>query len=182
MDEQELARRCSLADTLAEDELYRRYAARLLTVCRRYTGNKEDAEDLMQDALIKALDKISTFRYSGKGSLYAWISRIAINMALNDLRRKRIKLVPMDMPVRDVIPDPTDEEMTRIPEEAVLEMISRLPVKRRVVFNLYCMEGYSHKEISEMLGISEKGTTSSLTKARMQLKKEIKQYLKESDI
>jgi len=177
IDEPELASACSAGDRLAEDELYRRYAARVYTLCRRYTGEPDDAKDLMQEALIKALDKIGSFRYSGKGSLYGWISRIAINHSLNYLNRQRRRMLSLDTMVRDDIPEPTEDEMVRIPEEALIALISRLPDMRRMVFNLCCIDGYSHKEIGKMLGISEKGSSSELAKAKKQLKIEIRSYL-----
>jgi len=165
---------------MAEEELYNRYAARVFTLCRRYTDNPDDAKDLMQEALIQALDKIASYRYSGKGSLYGWISRIAINRALNQIRRKRWKTVSLDLR-EDSIPDPTEEEMATIPQEKLLEWISKLPDVRKAVFNLYCIDGYSHKEISEMLKISEKGSAGMLAKARKQLKEEINRYLKDTE-
>ena len=165
---------------MAEEELYRRYAARVFTICRRYTDNPDDAKDLMQETLIQALDKIATYRYSGKGSLYGWISRIAINRALNQIRRKRWKTVSLDLR-EDSIPDPTEEEMALIPQEKLLEWIARLPDVRKAVFNLYCIDGYSHKKIAEMLKISEKGSAGMLAKARKQLKEEINRYLKDTE-
>ena len=161
LDEQELAGRCRERDAMAEDELYRRYAARVYTLCRRYVGDGDEAKDLMQETLVKALEKIDTYKYTGKGSLYGWIGRIAINMSLNRLRRQRRPTVPLDL-VRDNVPEPTQEEMETIPQEKLLEWISRLPDTRRAVFNLYCIDGYSHKEIGEMLGISEKGSAGIL--------------------
>ena len=166
---------------MAEEELYRRYAARVFTLCRRYTDNPDDAKDLMQESLIQALDKLATYRYSGKGSLYGWISRIAINRALNQIRRKRWKTVSLDLR-EDSIPDPTEEEMALIPQEKLLEWIARLPDVRKAVFNLYCIDGYSHKEIAEMLKISEKGSAGMLAKARKQLKEEINRYLKDTEL
>ena len=176
LDEQELARRCSKGDRLAEDELYRRYAARLFALCRRYTENPDDAKDLMQEALIRALDKIADYRFMGPGSLYGWISRIAINMALNWIKRRRFKTVSIDGWSQDTIPDPEQEDMTAIPQEKLLEWISSLPDVRRAIFNLYCIDGYSHKEIGKMLGITEKSSASALAKARNQLKKSINNY------
>ena len=90
-------------------------------------------------------------------------------------------MVPLDARVQDNIPDPTEEEMVTVPREKLLAWIAELPDLRRAVFNLYCIDGYSHREIGEMLGISETGSTSTLTKARKQLKKKIRQYLKEQD-
>ena len=179
-DEQELARLCSEKSRLAEEELYRRYAARVFSLCRRYTDNPDDAKDLMQDTLIRALDKIETYRYSGKGSLYGWISRIAINKAINDIRRRRWRKVSLDFGAQDNIPDPTEEEMEAVPQEKLLEWISRLPDMRKAVFNLYCIDGYSHKDIAGMLGISETGSAGVLAKARKQLKEEINRYLKDT--
>ena len=166
---------------MAEEELYSRYAARVLTLCRRYTDNPDDAKDLMQESLIQALDKIATYRYSGKGSLYGWISRIAINRALNQIRRRRWRTVSLDERVQDSVPDPSEEEMAIVPQEKLLEWIAGLPDMRRAVFNLYCIDGYSHKEIGEMLGISEKGSAGMLAKARKQLKEEIHQYWKDTE-
>jgi RNA polymerase sigma-70 factor (ECF subfamily) len=151
------------------------------TLCRRYLGDGEEAKDLMQDALIQALEKIQTFKYSGKGSLYGWIRRIAINKALNQIKRRRWRWVSLDMAGADHFPEPTEEEMEGIPQEKLLEWIAGLPDERRTVFNLYCLDGYSHREIGEMLGISEKGAASVLAKARKQLKEAIKRYRKETE-
>ena len=179
-DEQELARRCSEKSRLAEEELYRRYAARVFSLCRRYTDDADDAKDLMQETMIRALDRIASYSYGGKGSLYGWISRIAINKAVNDIRRRRWRKVSLDFGVQDNIPDPTEEEMEEVPQEKLLEWISRLPDMRKAVFNLYCIDGYSHKDIAGMLGISEKGSAGVLAKARKQLKEEINRYLKDT--
>lgn len=181
LDEQALARRCSEGDGMAEEELYRRYAAMLFTLCRRYADSSDDAKDMMQEALIQALDKIGTYTYSGKGSLYGWISRIAINRALNQIRRRRWLTVSLDSRTEDNIPEPTEEELEAVPQEKLLEWISALPDVRRTVFNLYCIDGYSHKEIAGTLGISEKGSAGMLAKARKQLKEEIKRYWKEQE-
>jgi len=181
LDEQALARYCSLKDRMAEDELYRRYAVRVYMLCCRYLRDEDDAKDLMLETLIQALNKIDTFKYTGKGSLYAWISRIAINMALNQIKRHRWRMVPLDFRSQDNLPEPTEEEVTKIPKEKLREWIAELPIMRRTVFNLYCIDGYSHQEIGKMLGISERGSTSTLAKARKELKDKIQRYLKEQD-
>ncbi|MBO4625282.1 MAG: sigma-70 family RNA polymerase sigma factor [Bacteroidales bacterium] len=177
-DEQRLARLCSEGNREAEEELYTRYAARVFTLCRRYSDNPDEAKDLMQEALLKALDRISTFKYTGNGSLYGWISRIAINLALNQIKRRRWRTVSLDFGGHDNLPEPTEEEMVSIPQEKLLEWIAELPDVRKAVFNLYCLDGYSHKEIAQMLGISEKGSAGMLAKARRQLKEKISRYWK----
>ena len=180
-DEQTLARYCSQGDRMAEDELYRRYAVKLYTLCKRYLGDEDDAKDLMLETLIQALDKIDTFKYKGEGSLYAWMSRISINKALNLLKRHRWRMVSMDFWAQDNIPEPTEEDVAEIPKEKLREWISELPDMRRAVFNLYCIDGCSHQEIGRMLGISERGSSSTLAKARKELKGKIQRYLKEQD-
>ena len=179
--EQELARYCSRGDRSAEDELYRRYAARVFTLCRRYLADSDEAKDMMQDVLIRALDKIQSFTFKGPGSLYGWISRIAINTAINHLKRQKWKTVPLDFSFQDNIPEPSPDEVEAIPHEKLLEWLSGLSDERRTVFNLYCIDGYSHKDIAQMLGISEKGSAGVLAKARKQLKENIRQYLKEKE-
>ena len=179
LNELQLAARCRDKDNGAAEELYRRYAARLFTLCRRYCSTSADAEDLMQDAFIKALDKIGSFKYMGVGSLPAWISRIAINLALGNMRKQRREITSGSETLPDDLPEPDNDAVAAIPQEKLLEMIATLPETRRAVFNMYCIDGFSHREIGKMLGISEKGSASVLAKARAQLKKEIYRYLNE---
>ncbi len=181
LDEQALARCCLQRDRKAEDELYRRYAGKVNALCRRYLGNEEDAKDLMLETLNHALDRIDTYKYTGKGSLYGWISRIAINKAIDQIRKQRWRNVSLDFLAWDNIPEPTEEEIVSIPKEKLREWISELTYMRRAVFNMYCIDGYSHQEIARMLGITETGSTSILAKARKQLKDKIKRYLKDQD-
>ena len=96
LDERSLAKYCSQGDRMAENELYRRYAVRLNMLCKRYVVDDDEAKDLMLETLIKALEKIGTYEYRGNGSLYSWISRIAINNALNRIRRNRGRIVSLE--------------------------------------------------------------------------------------
>lgn len=181
MSEQELARLCAEGDTKAQTLLYTTYAGRLLSLCRRYCRHDEDAHDMMQDAVIKAIENMKSFTYLGNGSLYAWMSRLAVNMAVSRLRKKRFLLVSLDSPDVPDLPDPPEEELAGIPREKMMEMISTLPQVKRAIFNMYCIDGYSHKEISERLGISEKSSASSLAKARKLLMLRISDYLKANE-
>ena len=179
LDEHTLAVLCSQRDSHAEDELYRRYAARLLTLCRRYTSDVEEACDLMHDSFIRALERIDSFKYLRSGSLYAWMSRIAVNAALNYVKRYKFRFIYGRLP--DTLEEPSEDDVRLIPQEIVIGFISSLPETQRIVFNMYCIDGYSHKEIAEMLGISEKGSSGLLAKARIRLKKMINEYLKYSE-
>ena len=167
---------------MAEDELYRRYAVRVHTLCKRYLGDEDDAKDLMVDTLIRALDMMETYEYTGEGSLYGWISKIAVNKALNQIKRHRWRIIPLDLWEQESIPEPTCEEVAEIPKEKLLKWIAELSDLRRAVFNLHCIDGYSHKEIGSMLGISESGSTSILAKARKQLKEKINRYREEQEL
>lgn len=177
LDELTLAKCCLQHDKLADEELYRRYADRVYSLCRRYLKDDDEAKDMTLETLLQALDKIDTFRYNGTGSLYGWIRRIAINKSINLIKRHRWRIIHIDFRTQDNIPEPTEDIMEEIPSEKLREWIAELPEMRRTIFNLYCMDGYSHKDISRMLGISETGSTSILAKARRQLKEKIHKYL-----
>ena len=176
-----MAKLCSEHNRRAQEELYTRYAGKLFTLCLRYSDSRNEAQDLVHDSIFKALTKIGTFTYRGQGSLYAWISRIAINIALGQIRRYKFRFSRLATSVSEILPEPTDEEFARIPQEKLLEFISSLPDTQRAIFNLFCMDGYSHKEIAEMLGISERGSTSMLVKAKHTLRKLINDYIKDSE-
>jgi len=179
LDELQLVRRCCECDELAIDELYRRYSERLMSLCKRYTNSLEDAEDLVQDTMIKALEKMPRFHPRGESALYSWLRRIAINLAIDAIKKRRRMAKATEYFLLETIPEPTKEEISNIPDDVMMAMIASLPEVRRAVFNLYCIEGYTHKEIGRMLGISEKGSASALAKARVQLQKEIRRYLNE---
>lgn len=179
LDEQSLARLCSENDERAQEELYIRYAARLFTLCLRYSNSRDDAQDLLHDSFLTALEKMPTFTYRGSGSLYAWISKIAINLALAKISRYKLRLVLLTTKMSEVLPEPTDEELAHIPQEKLLDFISELPDTQRAIFNMHILDGYSHKEIAEMLTITERGSTSMLAKAKAQLRKRISKYINE---
>ena len=127
-----------------------------------------------------------SFRYTGEGSIWAWMSRITVNMAVDRLKQNsRFRQIPLDLVSGDEIEnalEPDAESVRRIPDDALDEMIAGLPPVKRTVFNMYCIDGYSHKDIANALGISERGSTSILAKARASLKKALTDYLNKTGL
>jgi len=140
MEEQILAEGCREGEDTARRELYDRYAARLLAVCLRYSGDRAIAEDLMHDAFLKIYGAFDRFSYRGPGSLRAWMERIAVNVALEWLRnRNKLNFRTLDggRALPDV-PEPDPSEVARIPRDVLMEFVGELPDGYRTVFNLYC--------------------------------------------
>ena len=171
----ELAKLCARGDEKARHELYTRYAAYLFALCIRYVGDRELARDLMHDAMIKIFDSVG--KYKPTGSLKSWCGRVAVNMVIDHLRKsKRMDLQPIE-PMQEKIPEPANEEVAKVPKQELMRMVGELPETKRVIFNLFCVEGYSHKDIAEMLNIKEKTSSSLLFKAREQLAKNVRAYI-----
>lgn len=179
--EQELALGCVRNDRDAQGELYARYSSRLYAICLRYIEDREEARDLMHDCMIKAMDNFKTFRYVSEGSLYAWLSRITVNMAINRLKESsRFMQIPFEQVSGDELEnalEPDAESVRKIPDGVLDKLIAELPPVRRTVFNMYCIDGYSHHDIARALGITERTSTSVLAKARASLKKALMNYI-----
>lgn len=176
--EKELAQLCARGDSSARKELYNRYATRLCALCSRYTNGAEEGIDLMHDTMIKAFQKIRHYRYGGTGSLYAWLSRMAINMAIDRIRKQgKLSIIALDENTPDV-EEPTPEEIRSIPLPVLQRMIASLPDSKRLVFNMFCIDWLSHREIAKQLGITEKTSSSTLSKAKKMLSTIIKNHTK----
>jgi|GEM_PF-234423 RNA polymerase sigma-70 factor, ECF subfamily len=180
------SRRDTSAKNPARDSigaLYDKHAPWLLAVCLRYTGNREDAEDVLHDGFMKIIRSIETYTEKKTGSLEGWMRRIMVNTALNCIRdHKKDPLLTALEPVLESVSDTDDADdyggwdLTR---DQLMELVCKLPAGYRTVFNLYVMEDYSHKEIGELLGISENTSKSQLSKARNFLRKRLLEYQKE---
>ena len=179
--EQELALGCVRDDRDAQGKLYARYSSRLYATCLRYIEDREEARDLMHDCMIKAMDNFKSFRYVSEGSLYAWLSRITVNMAINRLKESsRFRQIPFEQVSGDELEnalEPDAESVRKIPDGVLDKLIAELPPVRRTVFNMYCIDGYSHHDIARALGITERTSTSVLAKARASLKKALMNYI-----
>ena len=180
--EQELALGCARSDRDAQAELYTRYAGGLYALCLRYIEDREEARDLMHDTMIKAIDNFKSFRYAGEGSINAWISRIAVNMAIDRLKENsRFRQIPLEQVSGEEIEnalEPDAESVRSVPDDVLDGFIASLPPVQRTIFNMYCIDGFSHKEIAEAINITEKGSASILAKSRAQLRNTINEYLK----
>jgi RNA polymerase sigma factor (sigma-70 family) len=167
----ELINACKNNDTKAQEQLYRLFASKLFAVCLKYSRNYAEAEDNLQDGFLIAFDKIGQFNF--KGSFEGWIKRIMINNVLQQYRSQNfLELIHENFPEEAEVE--IDDE--QIPMEYLLKIIQELPDRYRLVFNLYAIDGYPHKEIAEMLGITVGTSKSNLARARMILKEKVEQY------
>lgn len=180
-DDKALAALCTKNNDKAREVLYNKYAARVYMLCLRYIGDSFYAKDLMHDCFIKIFDNIHKYD-STKASLKTWISHVTINHLIDYLRKnKKITFISIDENILD-LPEPNYKSDIQIPKEEILKMVTQLPDTKRLIFNLYCIEGHSHKEIAELLGIKEKTSSSLLYKARVELMAMVNAYLFKKDL
>lgn len=181
MTEEEIASKCRQSDNKARKELYERYGSALLAICFRYISDRETAKDVFHDGFIRIFQSIGQFTYQGNGSLKAWLSKVMVNEALGYLR-KHVQITQQEVLMNEV-PDiqETDDSVCDIPQAVLMKMISELPEGYRTVFNLYVLEGKSHKEIAKLLGITEHTSSSQFYRAKTLMIKKIKEYRKEQN-
>ena len=168
--ETELISSCKKQDAKAQRMLYERYAPSMLGLCRRYVRGEQESEDVMISGFMKVFSKIGLFE--GKGSFEGWMKRIMINESLGYIRKNKAMYLETDIEAADREPD-LDKLSTSLEASDLLKMISELPSGYRTIFNLYAIEGYSHKEIGELLGINENTSKSQLSRARAHLQKKL---------
>jgi RNA polymerase sigma-70 factor (ECF subfamily) len=166
--ERELIQACKKQNRRAQQELYDRYSPKMFGVCRRYIKNAEEAEDVLVEAFFKVLTKLNM--YSGEGSFEGWIRRIVVNESLMKLRKNQklkmnVEINPnLDKPTKLTIED-------ELAAEDILNLLEQLPTGYRTIFNLYIIEGYKHREIAELLGISINTSKSQLILAKKRMQK-----------
>ena len=173
LSENELIEGCRDGSRAFQKALYDRYCRKMLVVCLRYSKTTAEAEDIVQEGFVKVFQGIKDFRQESK--LETWITRIMVNTALN-AQRKKLYLYPMVDVTELVLPE-EEVSLSGLNVSQLLEMIQSLPQGCQIVFNLFAIEGYSHKEIAEMLGISEGTSKSQFARAKSLLQARI---LKES--
>ncbi len=176
MDEQQLIAGCKSRNKLAQRELYEKYVRKMLAVCLRYVNDKETARDLMQDGFVRVFTAIDS--YTGIGAFEGWLRKIFVNGALEYLRRGDVLKESTVLENTAELIQPNSNAISDLSAEELMKLIHALPTGFRTVFNLFAIEGYSHKEISEMLGITESTSRSQFTRARQLLQKQIKELYK----
>ena len=167
-EENDLIDGCRRGDNHAQQRVFDLYSSRMYGICRRYVKSSMLAEDVLVMAFTKVFERIGQFK--GDGSFEGWIRRITVNEALTSLRKTRVMMVETDLEYADREPD-YNAIADHLEAEDLLKMIEKLPPGYRIVFNLYAIDGYSHKEIADQLGITENTSKSQLSRARMYLQK-----------
>ena len=168
---EQLIAQCKKKDAQAQEQIYKLYANKLFSICLKYSRNYAEAEDNLQDAYVTIFNKIDQFK--SKGSFEGWLKRITINTALQRYRSVGV----FDIINEDQIEDVSVEiEEDHISLDFLLQIIQELPDRYRLVFNLYALDDFSHKEIAKMLDISVGTSKSNLARARLILKDKVEQY------
>jgi RNA polymerase sigma factor (sigma-70 family) len=170
MTEKELVEGCIKEDRICQRFLWDKYAPKLLSVSIRYCKSREDAEDVLMESFVKIYNKLGDFRF--QSSLETWMRRIVANMSINKIRATKINDT-IDNEHLEISYDDHGFEMLNAKE--LLDMLQKLPVGYRTVFNLFAIEGFSHKEIADAMGIDEGTSRSQLAKARKALQELIEQ-------
>ena len=171
--EDELIKGCLQRDRSAQKRLFDAYSSKMYSICYRYVKDSMEAEDILVTAFTKILEKIEQFK--NEGSFEGWIRRIVVNEALTHLRRNRSMYLETDLEQADR--EPNYENLNNYLEaEDLVNLIQALPSGYRIVFNMYAIDGYSHKEIADHLGISENTSKSQLSRARVYLQKKLAQH------
>lgn len=176
--ESDLIKGCIAGDRQMQEELYRRFAPKMYAVCFRYANNADDAQDLLQEGFIKIYRNLHRFR--AEGSFEGWIRRVFVNTSIEQFRKKQAKLSMVSEKEENTIEDRDISALESLAEKDILAIIQELSPGYRTVFNLYVVEGYSHKEIGDMLGISEGTSKSQLARAKSVLQKKVAQYLSDT--
>lgn len=177
--EQDIAQLVAKGDRKATRALYGDTICRMTSVCSRYVNDPDAVNDVLQESYLSIFSTIGKFQYKGEGSLLAWMTRIVVHKSVDwvkrEMRRGAVEL-PGDLP--ETIDDDTAEH-SNLSADAIHSIIRQMPAGYRAVFNMYVLDGMSHKQIAAELGIAENSSASQLARAKAWLKNEVKKYLSE---
>ncbi len=169
MSDEELVFGCVRKEAQAQEYLFKTFSGKMLGLCSRYADSTEEAEDIMQDAFVKIFQKIDTFK--GNGSLEGWMKRIMVNTALDAFRKNKNFRHSIDIETIEYTSETYQHVLETIGAKDLMKLMKTMPKGFRTVFNLYAIEGYAHKEIAEMLEITESTSKSQYSRARVYLQK-----------
>ena len=172
--ESDLIAGCISGDRNMQEALYNKFSPKMYGVCLRYSGNNEDASDLLQEGFIKIFRNLS--KYRGEGSFEGWIRRIFVNTSIEHFRKK-VNLYNVTEAQENTMEDKEWNVLESLAEKDIIRLINSLSPGYRAVFNMHVVEGYSHKEIADTLGINEGTSKSQLARAKMVLKKMVETQL-----
>lgn len=172
-EDDKLVELCKQGDRSAQKEVFVKYSQAMLAICNRYTNSHEDAKDLLQEGFIKVFSNIGKF--SGKSTLKTWMTRVFINLAINHLREPRFKFFHKSVDDSEYELSDTTEELNNddVTTVNVLQELKNLPEKYRAVLTMYAVDNLSHKEIADLLNISESNSKARLSRARVMLQEKL---------
>ncbi|MBN8702602.1 MAG: RNA polymerase sigma factor [Bacteroidetes bacterium] len=186
MTETEIIKGCIKHDRQAQKLFYELFYQKMMAVCIRYTKNSEEAKDILHEGFIKVLNSLKSF--SSQGSFEGWVRRIVVNTAVDALRKNKqeyliVSTVNANKMGENIAEEETSEDdlLNSISTQQILVALQELTPAYRTVFNLFVIEGYSHKEISDLLGISEGTSKSNLSKAKFNLRKNLTHLIQVSN-
>ena len=180
LDELEIIEQCKKNNPRAQKKLYDRYSPVLLGICLRYASDYTEAEDVLQEAFIKILTKID--KYQGTGSFEGWMKRIVVNTAITNYHQSGKHKHHYDIAdIQDSGLGPRVYKDVEFTQEELFGVIKSLPTGYKMVFNLYAVEGYKHKEIAEMMGIDVSTSKSQYSRARKLIQNRLEELSKESN-
>ncbi|GAA4235624.1 RNA polymerase sigma factor [Postechiella marina] len=168
----QLIENCKNNNTKAQGELYKLFSSKLFSTCLKYSRNYAEAEDNLQDAFLTIFNKIG--QYKNKGSFEGWLKRVTVNTVLQRYRKEKVFDIINENTIEDIVEVDIEEDSLSI--DYLLNIIQELPDRYRLVFNLYVLDDYSHKDIAEMLNINIGTSKSNLARARQILKQTIENY------
>ena len=168
----ELIRQCMRGERAAQQKMYNSLAPKMFALCIRYIGSRDEAEDVLQDGFVTLFSKMDS--YSGEGSFEGWARKIFVNTALMALRKKDALRGSESLETAYGLDSPAPDQVRNLGYKELMRLVAGLPAGYRTIFNMAAIEGYSHKEIAEALGISEGTSRSQLQRARMLLQEKIK--------
>lgn len=169
MTEEQLVKECISGNAIAHKKFYDLFAKKMMGVCLRYTSNYEEAQDVLQDGFIKVFSKLPKF--VNKGSLEGWVRRIMVNTALDQYRKNKKHQRDVELDSVSFKLEKSEYIIEAMSADDLLKIIQTLPEGYRIVFNLFAIEGYSHKEIAEQLGVTESTSKSQYSRAKKMLRK-----------